>query len=152
MFCRPKDYGESLTGIWKHRNNVDVLLKIAGPTEKYIEQLLFSLTADMGGRLDGSIIARFLENAGTKGNSFTMDFKLDAVLRTCMYWTFKARIELETVYISNPPDPVGCLNLLKAYWIFRQLREDPRIDYMTKEFQAILSLVSNVISSSISSC
>lgn len=141
--------GNPLTGVWKCRNNVNALLEIAEPTEQYLEQLLFSLTVDLGGKLDNSIVERFLENAGVNDSTFTADFKLETVLRTCMYWTFKASSELETADASSPLSAEGCLNLLKSHWIFHQFRKDPRTNNMAKEFQAILSFVSSVVPNSI---
>jgi hypothetical protein len=122
-----------------------LLLHIIDPTESYLEHLLFSLTVDVGGSMDDGIAQRFAESAGVNGGVFTSDFKLETVLKSCMYWAFKAGSELKIAAdAASPPTEEGYLNLLKSYWIFRKFRVDTRSDRMAKEFQAILALVSTV--------
>ncbi|KAG0126667.1 hypothetical protein HOY82DRAFT_627089 [Tuber indicum] len=127
------------------RDHIDALIEIADPVEQHLEQLLSLLTSGADGIVDDSIVIKFNENSAINGGAFTIDFKLDTVLKSCMYWIYKASSDIKNAGISGTPTAEGWLNLIKSYWIFSKIREDPRSEQMVKELQAILALVSNDI-------
>jgi len=94
--------------------------------------------------VDDSIVIKFNENSAINGGAFTNDFKLDTILKSCMYWIYKASSDIKNAGISGTPTAEGWLNLIKSYWIFSKIREDPRSEWMVRELQAILALVSTV--------
>ncbi|RPA94691.1 hypothetical protein L873DRAFT_1935777 [Choiromyces venosus 120613-1] len=124
------------------RDHIDALLGIADPTEQYLEQLLSLLTASAGGTVDDSIVIKFNENSAINGGTFTNDFKLDTILKSCMYWVYKSSSDIKNAGISGTPTAEGWLNLLKSYWIYSKIREDPRSERIVRELQAILTIVS----------
>lgn len=124
---------------------METLLEIAEQNYVYHDELLADLLSTAGeDSMGDEITGRFTEHAEFNGCVFITGFPLEIALRISMYWTFKATAGIRETQISKNFSDEEWLGLLKAYWIFQKLQEDPRSQKMPKEFQAIMVAISTV--------
>ncbi|KAF8470811.1 hypothetical protein BDZ91DRAFT_847092 [Kalaharituber pfeilii] len=86
---------------------------------------------------------RFSEMATYQGDLFLRQVKLEAVLRVWIFWVYKSTIALQHIQITQRVSPKVYLNLLKAGWLFKQLRADNRLEHCSDELRAVVSLLCN---------
>lgn len=124
---------------------MDMLLEIAEQSDHYIDELLADLLSATGDdSMDEAVTRKFAEYAEFNGAAFPTAFRIETALRISMYWTFNAIANIKGTQFSKQLSDEDCLSLFKAYWIFQNFREDPRVKQMPKEFQAIMVAVSTV--------
>jgi hypothetical protein len=90
------------------------------------------------------IICRFKQYCDLEGGSLLATHAMETVIRTSMFWTFKAVLALEHVSETKRVTAEGYVNMLKAAWMLQNLRNSPWLNTLAEEVQALIERVSTV--------